>query len=92
MECTSRSTDRYQIQQLPLFFKSVLCAKGKCHSVFTIIVRNIYTPFVGQERVTNPQERLRGRLGCLLTKRTVVQEVWMQCMVYLSLWPFSHVI
>ena len=71
MECTSRSTDRYQIRQLPLIFKSVLCAKGKCHAVFTIIVRNIYTPFVGQERVTNPQERLRGRLGCLLTKRTV---------------------
>ena len=38
MECTSRSTDRYQIWQLPLIFKSVLYTKGKCHAVFTIII------------------------------------------------------
>ena len=30
-------------------------------------VRHAFLPHVGQERVTNPKERLRGRLGRLLT-------------------------
>ena len=92
MECTSRSTDRYQIRQLPLIFKSVLCTKGKCHAIFTITVHNIYILFAGAGTCDEPLRTLAWEARFFVNKENSCSRSVDECMVYLSLWPFSHVI